>query len=259
MRFRTIYALLLCASPAAAQVVDTVIRRPSTTGVVLSAPGTQVPDSALKKPIITPLEAYTFGGVLAGALAFMPYDVRITAWTRQPGLQNSKGLKGAMTAAANLGDPGSFIVDVALWGGGRLFKNRNVEGDGKQAFEAAVVSGVATQLLKMAVGRARPYVDPVNSADFKLGRGFPNHDRFESFPSGHSTAGFAFATVITTRVARRDPRLAKWLGPILYGAASLTGLARIYQNQHWAGDIVAGAAVGTISGLAVVRWNDRHP
>jgi membrane-associated phospholipid phosphatase len=37
------------------------------------------------------------------------------------------------------------------------------------------------------------------------------------------------------------------------------GLSRIYNNQHWASDVVAGAAIGTVIGLKVVKYTHSHP
>jgi hypothetical protein len=33
----------------------------------------------------------------------------------------------------------------------------------------------------------------------------------------------------------------------------------MYHNNHWASDVVLGAAIGTFSGLKVVRYSHAHP
>ena len=45
----------------------------------------------------------------------------------------------------------------------------------------------------------------------------------------------------------------------MYGAASLTGVSRIYNNAHWASDVIAGAAIGTLTGVKVYRYQHSHP
>ena len=45
----------------------------------------------------------------------------------------------------------------------------------------------------------------------------------------------------------------------MYGGASLMGLSRIYNNQHWASDVMGGAAIGTLIGLKVVKYTHSHP
>jgi membrane-associated phospholipid phosphatase len=45
----------------------------------------------------------------------------------------------------------------------------------------------------------------------------------------------------------------------MYGGASLVGLSRMYHDKHWASDVALGAAIGTFSGLKVVRYAHAHP
>jgi hypothetical protein len=33
----------------------------------------------------------------------------------------------------------------------------------------------------------------------------------------------------------------------------------MFQNQHWASDVIVGAAIGTFAGLKVVHWHHSHP
>lgn len=49
------------------------------------------------------------------------------------------------------------------------------------------------------------------------------------------------------------------MGTLFYGGASMVGLSRMYNNMHWASDVVAGAAIGTIFGLKVVKYTHSHP
>ena len=37
------------------------------------------------------------------------------------------------------------------------------------------------------------------------------------------------------------------------------GLSRIYNNQHWASDVMGGAAIGTLIGVKVVKYTHSHP
>jgi len=47
--------------------------------------------------------------------------------------------------------------------------------------------------------------------------------------------------------------------PASYGAATLVGVARLYKNQHWASDVVAGGSVGVMSGILFDRYNRKYP
>ena len=45
---------------------------------------------------------------------------------------------------------------------------------------------------------------------------------------------------------------------IAYGSASLIGLSRITENKHWVSDVLAGAALGILSGRQVVNNYHRY-
>jgi membrane-associated phospholipid phosphatase len=46
---------------------------------------------------------------------------------------------------------------------------------------------------------------------------------------------------------------------LLYGAATLTGISRVYDHKHWASDVLLGAGIGTVSGWLVSRHLDHKP
>ena len=65
-----------------------------------------------------------------------------------------------------------------------------------------------------------------------------------SFPSAHATTSFAAARVYGTLISARA----------LYAAAIALGLSRPYLGVHYPGDVIAGAALGTvIAELLVAR------
>jgi len=83
-------------------------------------------------------------------------------------------------------------------------------------------------LAKLAVGRDRPVIEghpPLGPAPNKL-----------SFPSAHSTAAVAAATVLA--------RVAPAARPPLYLLAALICLGRPYLGMHYPSDVLAGAALG---------------
>lgn len=49
------------------------------------------------------------------------------------------------------------------------------------------------------------------------------------------------------------------MAPVLFGAAGVVGLSRIYDNQHWASDVIVGAAIGTLVGYKVSRYTHQRP
>jgi len=117
---------------------------------------------------------------------------------------------------------------------------------------------VITGVVKGIAGRQRPYLN-INDPDyFAFGKGFTDGG-YTSFPSGHTTAAFAVAASVTDETAHLWPKQTWWVATVTYGAAAVTGYARIVSNKHWSTDVVTGAAVGTFSGLAVNRWHRAHP
>lgn len=64
-----------------------------------------------------------------------------------------------------------------------------------------------------------------------------------SFPSGHTATAFMGAELLREEYAGRSPWLA-WSG---YAVAAAVAYLRIYNNKHYANDVVAGMAIGYLS------------
>ncbi|MDB4949184.1 MAG: phosphoesterase PA-phosphatase related protein [Gemmatimonadetes bacterium] len=197
-------------------------------------------------------------GVFAGATVILfPLDRRIAESLQDSSRQASRFLHHAATGFNTLGDPGAVVVTGALYAVGRLAHRPGLADLGLHSTEAIVFASAVTGLTKGLAGRARPVLNVHDSRDFKLGRGFRDSGR-TSFPSGHTTAAFAAASSVTEELAEMHPGSQWYAGPVLYGAAALVGGARMYDNKHWASDVVIGAAVGTFSGIKIVQYNHAH-
>jgi membrane-associated phospholipid phosphatase len=142
---------------------------------------------------------------------------------------------------------------------GKATGRRSIADVGLHTTEALLLAEGVGSLLKRVVGRARPYMSNTSEPrDFSFGTGFGSGDR-RSLPSGHTYAAFALASAVTSESRDWWPRSTWMVAPITYGAATMVGLSRMYHNQHWASDIVLGAAVGTFSGLKLVRFMHDRP
>ncbi len=115
--------------------------------------------------------------------------------------------------------------------------------------EAWLLAAGATQVAKQVFHRHRPYESPDEPFIFD-GPGI-SHD-YLSFPSGHTSTAFATATV-WARIYADKP----WVGVLSYSLATMIGLSRIHDRQHWLSDVMAGAAVGYWIGSTLVPSESR--
>jgi len=210
------------------------------------------------KTLFAHRDALLAAGFAGLTVAMFPIDKSVAGRLQNPNNQANHFFQNASTDARLLGDPGAAIIAVSMYGVGRVAKWKNVADFGLHGTEAIVMAGATTTLLKGLTGRARPFVSTdTNPTDFHFGRGF-NGGNFQSFPSGHTTAAFALASTVTSESQRWWPHQTWIVGPTMYGAATLVGLSRMYNNAHWASDVVVGAAIGTFSGIKIVRYNHGH-
>lgn len=243
---RTIVALLLAVmvslSPSRARAQDFTATTPAS-------------DSARRPALFARADPWILGGFIAGAAAIRPFDRQIANEIREPDAQDSHVAARAAKVFNFLGSPGTLIGGVALYGVGRIGHFERVADLGLHGTEAIVVSAGITYVIKGLAGRQRPSHAGVNDPDdFSFGGGFRSGGA-SSFPSGHATAAFAAATVVTLETHRWWPRSTWYIAPVMFGGASLVGVARLYTNAHWASDVIMGAGIGTLTGLEVFRYN----
>jgi undecaprenyl-diphosphatase len=128
------------------------------------------------------------------------------------------------------------VFSAALLVAGWLFSKPVVKAAG---FETLLAHGLAALLansLKHLIGRPRPKF--AHSGEWQIAPSWVSG--FDSFPSGHSAASFAVATVL----AKRFPAF----GPLCVGVAAFVVLSRVLRGSHFPTDALGGAVVGTISG-----------
>ena len=72
----------------------------------------------------------------------------------------------------------------------------------------------------------------------------PDGSSADSWPSGHTANSFVGATILHKEYGQtRSP----WFSVAGYGVATATGMLRVLNNRHWAGDVLAGAGIGIMS------------
>lgn len=104
----------------------------------------------------------------------------------------------------------------------------------RAATSMLLVVGV-TQSLKFAVDELRP-----------------DRSSLTSFPSGHTAFAFSGAEMLRLEYSETSV----WIPVAGYAVAALTGFMRIYNDRHWAGDVLAGAGVGLLTADLSFWLND---
>ncbi len=166
-------------------------------------------------------------------------------------------LQGTKSSAANkatdagdvIGNPFVHLgVASAVYVGGVLADSPKWQEAGEMLGEAAMLADGAGFILKSSIGRARPFVkgDKGNFQPFQL------KSDYDSMPSLHTASSFAMASVMSSL---SDNILAKIS---YYSAATFVGFSRMYQDNHWASDVVLGAAIGELCGQVVTRYHSSH-
>ncbi|MCK9279405.1 MAG: phosphatase PAP2 family protein [Melioribacteraceae bacterium] len=162
------------------------------------------------------------------------------------GRSNSKALD-------NLGEIGHRYGDLYYMGGisagvflsGKIFGSESFSVTGRMLLEGLFYAGATTIILKTITGRSRPYMNEGNT-NFKW---FQTSNDYNSMPSGHCTVAFAFSSVLAERIDN------VYASIFLYGLAVSTVVQRMYSDNHWASDCIAGSVIGYVIGKAVVKFD----
>lgn len=227
--------------------------------LALAQPTSQADSAARARALIRRSDVYVFAGFAGAAAAVSSADRHLASQARRPKLLANTNVRQGADAIEFFGGVGPYVVGAMLYAGGRGFGAPHVVDLAVHGTEAVIVGSALTGALKMAFGRARPYVSAdTNPREFSFGRGLRG-DSYQSLPSGHTTAAFAFATALTSETSTWWPRSTRRVALVAYGGATLVGLARMYHDMHWASDVVLGAGVGILAGVTTVRLNHARP
>lgn len=210
-------------------------------------------------PLFTYRDAALASGVILAALLARRLDDHYAQRLQDSSTQANEKLHKLADFVRTTAAPGAFIIGTTMYVTGRVVKNDHLATLGLHGTEALVLGEVTGGVLKGFTGRQRPYVTPQNSHAFGFLRGFAGGDQYRSFPSGHALAAFAAAAAVSSETSGWWPNTRWIIGPALFGGATLTAVSRMYDNKHWASDVIVGAGLGTFAGLKVVRYNNAHP
>ena len=223
--------------------------------------GAQVDTIRPTRSLFTWRDGVLAGAFVIGTISIRPLDKSAALSLQYPSYQKNRTLQRMATVVRTIALPGSTIIGPSMYAIGRLSKQDRLAQLGLHGTEALLLGAGIGSVLKDVFGRARPYVDTIapNPDDFQLLRGFKRGENYRSFPSGHTLAAFAAASAVSAETSRWWPWASYTIGPLMYGGAAAVGVSRMYNNRHWASDVILGAALGTFAGTKVVRYHATHP
>ncbi len=203
--------------------------------------------------IISPLKWNGNEWLLAGGISVA--TGALIAWGDQPVYNFSNTLHNKTTdMMGNIVQPmGNYypISAIAItFTLGMLAKDNYALETSLIAAESIFLSTCLVQSVKYIAGRSRPNDFGTSSPHDWRGPFKGEH----SFYSGHTTAAFSVASVYAYRY-RETP----WVPYLCYGLAVLGGFERIFDNRHWASDVLLGAAIGTANGIFLCKAWEKSP
>ena len=248
------------------QQVDTLIKKKDTV-IITKEPQNITPTSSFgrayassywtdtKSAFTNPFRWKTGQIIAAGAV--VAGTIALIAWGDKPIQQfyyRNSSVFVSNTSYYFFSPLGSGLISIPALGVfyacGVIWKNKRAKETGLKGLEAYVITAVFTQVIKQITHRHRPYQDnPPNphnwDGPFSWGGDYGTFG-YNSFPSGHSSAIFAIATVIGLEYWDT-----KWVPIVCFGLAGFTALYRLAINDHWASDVLFGSALGFAVGSMV--------
>jgi membrane-associated phospholipid phosphatase len=198
-------------------------------------------------------------------VALFNVDGEIDEWARVQ-KQKHSWINKSSPVITNFGGNWGVYSVVATGVLSAVFKDEKGVQTSLLATQAMITSGVWVNILKILTGRERPIADytfskseggewygPFAAWDQDLATRKPV-SAFDAFPSGHTATAFSIATVIATQY--KD---VKAIPVICYSAATLVGISRLTEHEHWASDVFVGGIIGYLCGKQVVNhYNKTH-
>jgi len=128
-------------------------------------------------------------------------------------------------SVTSLGSPPLVILIIGvLWSAGETSV-------AKPLILGLLIGGIIVRIGKITTDRTRP--------ENHIGEFYSQ----KSFPSGHSTSAFMTATILNHFYNRPAA---------FFGLATTVAISRIYLEDHYLTDIIAGTLIGLTVGLAII-------
>lgn len=131
-----------------------------------------------------------------------------------------------------LGNPGThFAVAGGMYLLGEQIQDEKTYQVSKALFSALIINGISTMVGQTATWDRSP------------------NGEWGTFPSGHTSSSFCFATVL-------NEAYGPLVGVPLYGLGTLVAIERLDDGEHYMSDVLFGAVLGTVVGHSVATGRD---
>jgi membrane-associated phospholipid phosphatase len=226
--------------------------------IPLAAAAAQQADSIHpQKTFLTRRDAIVGGSFLLASAGLSVFDKRLEHFFEDTTLVHVREGQRLDKVFTHVNETTLTLGGLLTWGVARLAHAPTVADIAFHTAESVMLASGASQLIRGPLGRARPSVSPDDQYKFRFGKGFREFDN-RSFPSIHSSSGFAAASALVAETRLRAPHAVRYVAPIAYILALTPGLSRMYLGEHWASDVFAGAFMGTWAGWRVVDYSHAH-
>lgn len=143
-----------------------------------------------------------------------------------------------------------MVLPITLYIQGVRRKNKHLLRTAIAVTQAAVIAWIIVAVYKVFTGRIQPdflFTEDNKSVSSGFQFGFFEHGIFWGWPSHHTVVAVAMATVLYLAIKHPVARLSSvtWAVVVAMGAAV---------GFHWFSDMVAGAIIGIVVGVAI--WKD---
>jgi membrane-associated phospholipid phosphatase len=251
--------LFVSASPALAQELDFDAGAAASSGdrALADSASATAPSHTAAKTFFNRGDLELLGIGLAVSAGVSVFDQRVERWWQSSNVQGGQDRHDFVEHLTVINEQPLTLAALATYGIGRLIKSETVADVGLHTTESLLLTVALSEAIRGPVGRARPRTSPDDPYNFSFGDGFTDFGK-RSYPSLHAAVAFATATALTREIHARNPGAIKWAAPLMYTVALVPGFTRMYLDQHWSSDVVAGSILGAAIGSKVVGYAHSH-
>ncbi len=141
----------------------------------------------------------------------------------------------------------NFMLTGAVYLTGLVIKDEKLRRTGVLLVSSAASAGLLQQILKSAVGRARP----LSGRNKDTYRPFWSGDKdYHSFPSGHAILSMTNAHAIAKQFKN------KWVKGGIYTLGAIPAVSRLWEGKHWLSDVTLSVFISIFTVEAIDRYLD---